>query len=91
MVNSADRRKIPQDAASEVPKMLRQLRDANRSDAVLGRRCNDIILMIRNLQKIEQRQFNIQGDEIAARHLRKNLADGMRWLAKWAQDRATNS
>jgi hypothetical protein len=70
-------------------KMLRALRDANRSDELLVRRCNDLILMIRNLQKIELRQFNIQGDNLAAKHLRKNLADGMRWLAKWAQDRAS--
>jgi hypothetical protein len=68
--------------------MLRKLRDANRSDAVLGRRCNDLILMIRNLQKIEQRKFNIQGDEPAAKELRKNIAVAMGWLAKWAQDRA---
>jgi antitoxin component of MazEF toxin-antitoxin module len=75
-------------SAVSVPAMLRKLRDANRSDELLVRRCNDLILMIRNLQKIEQRQFNILGDQLAAKHLRKNLADGMRWLAKWAQDRA---
>jgi antitoxin component of MazEF toxin-antitoxin module len=78
-------------SAISVPAMLRKLRDANRSDELLVRCCNDLILMIRNLQKIEQRQFNIQGDEPAAKHLRENLANGMRWLAKWAQDRAINS
>jgi hypothetical protein len=75
-------------SAVSVPSMLRRLRDANRSDEFLVRRCNDLILMIRNLQKIEQRQFNIQGDEPAAKELRKNIAIAMRWLAKWAQDRA---
>jgi hypothetical protein len=78
-------------SAISVPAMLRKLRDANRSDDPLVRRCNDLILMIRNLQKIEQRKFNIQGDEPAAKELRKNIAAAMKWLAKWTQDRATNS
>jgi hypothetical protein len=82
---------MEQEAHVATQKMLRALRDANRSDALLVRRCNDMILMVRNLQKIEQRKFNIQGDEPAAKELRKNIAVAMRWLAKWAQDRATNS
>jgi antitoxin component of MazEF toxin-antitoxin module len=77
-------------SAVSVPAMLRKLRDANRSDDLLVRRCNDLVLMIRNLQKIEQRKFNIQGDEPAATELRKNIAVAMKWLAKWARDRATN-
>jgi hypothetical protein len=69
--------------------MLRKLRDANRSDTLLVRRCNDLILMVRNLQKIEQRKFNIQGDEPAAKAISKNIAIAMMWLAKWEQGRAS--
>lgn len=86
MVNTADRRKVPQDTATEVPKMLRNLRDANRGDELLVMRCNRMILMIKNLQKEEARPTDRNRE--ARKNLRKSLADEMAWLAKWARDNA---
>lgn len=62
---------------------LRKLRDANRGDRLLVKRCNDVIAMIKNLKKIEGREF--PGATEAAIDLRKNLAVAMTWLEDWGR------
>jgi hypothetical protein len=68
---------------------LRKLRDANRGDWLLVKRCNDVIAMIKNLKKLEGREF--PGAAEAATALRKNLAAAMKWLADWDRRRTASA
>lgn len=68
---------------------LRKLRDANRGDRFLVKRCNDVIAMIRNLKKLEGREF--PGAAETATNLRKNLAVTMTWLEDWDRRRTATA